>query len=61
MNKMFNLVGAVLIVIAGCLSALLAISLVSILVNAVGGMSIAIIMAFLTCVYIVYRLLEENK
>lgn len=61
MNKMFNLVGAVLIVIVGCLSAVLTISLVSILVNAVGGMSIVIIIAFFACVYIIYRWLEENK
>ena len=61
MNKMFNLVGAVLIVIVGCLSVLLAISLVSLLVDTVGGASIAIITAFFTCVYIIYRWLEETK
>lgn len=59
-NKMFNLVGAVLIVIVGCLSVVLAITLISLLVDMVGGVFIVMIIAFLACcVYIAYRWLER--
>lgn len=61
MNKIVNLIVALLIVILGSVTIAIAFLFISVMMESFSAVAVVLSIAFFTCIYIVYRWLEETK